>query len=134
MYTCIRVCYADFYKVKLYKWYRSWNSVRCPCKEDGFESRDTGPFFIGMRQCETAIENYPSPSCLRKPVSEGINAYVGGIKTQRLTKYRAILMDHILVHGPLCICLRTIMAWNRYQIRETGWVYICGYPIITMAT
>lgn len=43
-------------------------------------------------------------------LSEGTHAYVGGIKTQRLTKYRAILMDHILVHGPLCICLRTIMA------------------------
>lgn len=41
-------------------------------------------FFIGMRQCETWIESYLSPSCLRKPVSEGTHAYVGGIKTKNL--------------------------------------------------
>lgn len=65
---------------------------------------------VGMRQCETWIESYLSPSCLRKPVSEGTHAYVGSIKNQEFTKYRAILMDHILVHGPLCIRLRAIMA------------------------
>lgn len=81
-----------------------------PAKKMDLRVGTRGLFFIGMRQCETWIESYLSPSCLRKPVSEGINAYVGGIKTQRLTKYRAILMDHILVHGPLCIRLRAIMA------------------------
>lgn len=81
-----------------------------PAKKMDLRVGTRGLFFIGMRQCETWIETYLSPSCLRKPVSDGTHAYVGSIKNQEFTKYRAILMDHILVHGPLCIRLRAIMA------------------------